>query len=301
MLKEQNRINDGEGFSLKGNRIEYGNYGDYITFVYGDEFGLLADDDLYTVHGGLCQDLAKSMMLPYFPDNDPDEVYSFFSEGKHDIEFISYYDHPDYMYDYLKERWKNLYKCYTKCKLKPSFDNSFQFSQFITPLLKRFDDIFSEANRDGIAGRVFIIERNTAVLTFWWQENPISPDQVLTIISSLKDKYPRLKGVDFYIALAHEIVPIEEFTGDFQASDEDVEQIGKQKEIHLANYGEKRKALNPYLTDRTRHQGQRLQMANGDEMTQAEYNSYLHQENVKRMVKGVIMEYLILKTKLVIR
>ena len=290
MIKEQNQINDGEGFVLNGTRIDFLDGYKRITFIYTDEYGLIADDDSHAAHWRIRNRAAQELTSDYFPNNHPDNVYFFLD--KVDTKENLYYLLSN-LYEVPQDIWKDLFGCYIREKLKPSFDTIQQFKEFIIPILLRYFHKNEELRHYGIDGRAFLLGDNTVVLTFWWQENQISPDQVLKIISSLKVKYPRLKGMDFYIALAREIVPVEEFTGDFQANDEDREQIDKQKEIHLANYGDKRKALNPYLTDRTKHQGQRLQMSNGDEMTQAEYNSYLRQESIKRMVKEVIVEYLL--------
>ena len=284
-MKEQNQINDGESFVINGKRIRVQDCDEcdnYITFVYIDGH-LVADDDYYAVHWGLWNHLAKEMILQYFPKNEPERVFDFFEDVNDAINIRSG----------EVDDWEDLYECYARKKLKPFFNNINKFQEFLEPILEKYATIIEEIKYYGIDGRVFLLGDNTAVLTFWWQENSISPDEVSNIISCLKEQYPELMSADFYIALARKVVPVEEFTGDFEANDEDREQIEKQKEIHLANYGEKRKALNPYLTDRTRHQGQRLQMANGDEMTQAEYNSYLRQESIKRMVKRVIVEYLL--------
>lgn len=284
MLKEQNSTNDGEGFTLNGKRIEWTRY--WIAFIYSDKYGLIADDDIHTTHYSLGLRLTLEKMSHYFPDN--------FLEGiKYDILGCT----PGW-WD-AEECWKKFYKHYTQWGLKPHFDDISKFMQFMTPFVRKFKQTFDDAHN--IRGRAYLIEDNTTVLTFWWENCEISSDDVLKIVSFLKDEYPVLRDTDFYIALANEVVPLKEFTGDFNASDEDREEVAKRQEIHLANCREKHKALNPYLKDRNRHQGEKLQMSNGDEMTQAEYNSYLHQEGIRRMVKGVILEYLNLKTKLVIR
>lgn len=298
MVREDYKVNDGEGFNLNDKRIEYAGYTEYITFVYTDHYGLLVDDDFCATHGDIVNDFAESMMPSEFPGSDPDKVRSFFSDCGGNIELVSY---GNYNYKYSSQWWDSLYETYTEYGLKPAFDDVLDFAEFITPILRNFCDTIEEIKATSIDGRVFILGDNTAVLTFWWQETPVSQQDVFTIISGLKDRYPRLKGMDFYIALANKVVPLEEFTGDFEASDEDVEQAENQKEVHLMNSADKHKALNPYLKDRAKRQGRKLQMSNGDEMTRAEYNSYLHQEGIKRMVKGVILEYLNLKTKLVIR
>lgn len=294
-MKEQNQINDGEGFTLNGKRIQWDGAYYYISFVYSNKYGLIAGDDIFSDHQHLYEDFARMMILRDLPNNDPDRVASFFTDYEDEIKFI-YTGEDD------EEQWEDLCAGFTGYGLKPSsFDDIPQFKNFILPIIERYFEAIDEIRRTGIDGRLFLVDENTAVLTFWWQECSVSPDDILKIISALKDKYPSLNDADFYVALAHKVVPLEKFTGDFVASDEDVEQIEKQKEIHLMNYRDKRRVLNPYLTDRTRHQGQRLQMSNGDEMTQAEYNSYLRQESIRRMVKRVIVEYLNLKTKLVIR
>lgn len=298
MLKEQNSINDGEGFVLNGKRVHFLDRYKHITFIYTDDYGLIADDDPDVTHWRIRNFAAQGLMSDYFPNNHPDNVHFFFDEVDTKENLDYYLSHS---YEVSQDVWKDLFGGYIREKLKPSFDTIQQFKKFIIPILARYFDKDEELRYYGIDGRAFLLGDNTVVLTFWWQECNVSPDQVLKIISSLKEQYPQLKNSDFYIALARKVVPVEEFTGNFNASDEDRGQIEKQKEIHLANCREKHKALNPYLTDRSRHQGQKLQMANGDEMTQAEYNSYLRQESIKRMVKRVIVEYLNLKTKLVIR
>lgn len=284
MVKEQHKVNDGEGFRLYDERFEYIEYGDYITFVYTDQYGLFADDDFYATHGGIVANFVKDMMLHYLPVNNPDKVHSFFTDGQNSIDLISYANYTNYN---SKHWWEHLYECYTEYGLNPPFDNIYEFMEFIIPILKDYVDTIEEIKATSIDGRVFLIGKNTAVLTFWWQESPVSPSDALKIVSSLKEKYPKLNDADFYIALARKVIPLEEFTGDFEANEEDAEQIEKQKEVHLMNSQDKHKALNPYLKDRAKRQGRKLQMSNGEEMTPAEYNSYLHQEGIRRMVKRV--------------
>lgn len=291
-------VNDGEGFTLNNERIHYMDHYYRITFIYADECGLVTDDDYERTHWRLRNYATQELMSRYFPNNDPGNVHLFFDDvdAKENLDY--YISHS---YRVADEVWEDLYGCYAREGLKPSFNNISQFKEFIVPILARYFDTNDDIRYSGIDGRAFILGDNTVVLTFWWEENPVSPDQAFKIVSGLKGQYPELRNADFYIALANKVVPLEEFTGDFEASDEDVEQIEQQREVHLMNSTDKHKALNPYLKDRSRHQGKQLQMSNGDEMTRAEYNSYLHQESIKRVVKRVIVEYLNLKTKLVIR
>lgn len=300
MVREEYRyqVNDGEGFSLSDERVHYMDHYYRITFIYADKCGLVTDDDYEITHWRLRNFAAQELMSRYFPNNDPGNVHFFFDDVDTKENLDYYISHS---YNVAEEVWEDLYGCYAREKLKPSFNNISQFKEFIIPILARYFDTDEEIRYTGIDGRAFVLGDNTVVLTFWWEENPVSQHDAFEIVSGLKEQYPQLRNMDFYIALAHKVIPFEEFTGDFEASDEDVEQIEQQKEVHLMNSQDKHKALSPYLKDRAKRQGRKLQMSNGEEMTQAEYNSYLHQENVKRMVKGVIMEYLILKTKLVIR
>lgn len=296
MTMGQNQVNDGEGFNLNGERIEFlerdGGWKDCITFTYSDKYGLYATDEAGATHWRLCEDFAKRLVLRYLPGDDPNSVFGFFKDvdGKDDITNSICYTY----WAGNPEDWEELYGRYVSLGLKPLADDVSQFKNVMVPIIRRYVEIIDELKAYSTDGRLFLIGDNTAVLSFWWEEYDVSPSQLFRIIYLLQEKYPRLKGVEFYIALAHKVVPVEEFTGDFEASDEDEGQIGKQREVHLMNYHDKHKALNPYLKKRARHQGQRLQMSNGDEMTQAEYNSYLHQESIKRMVKGVILEYLML-------